>query len=692
LLAHVERLARRNPVVMMFEDAHWADASTLEFLDLLVERIRSLPVLVLVTHRPGFEAPWSCLDHVGVLSLAGLDDTDIRSIIHEMSRDRRLPPEVIAQIVGKTDGIPLFVEQLTKTVLESTVLTTDPESDPASVSLPPIVIPATLRDLLTARLDRLASAKEIAQVGAVIGREFSHRLLAAVVPAPTPPLEDSLMRLRDSGLIDARRSSSEQSYAFRHALIQDAAYETIPKSRRQDLHAAVARALLDEYPDVAESQPEILAYHYAAAKLTVEALDFWLKAGKNAASRSANKEAIAHLQKGLAILKAASIPSRERTRRELSFLAVLGPAVMAIHGYGATESQDVFERAWELTDDTTLAPERLHILCGLWNVRFHRAELAAALALAQQCLDLAQTSGFGLDLANCLMGQTLSSMGEFAAAQRHFQLVIDNFRAGTGGPRGLFSADEPVLALSYMARILWALGYPERSDAAVQEATALARKGSNAVTVAAALIARMYMATHGAPMQQAVAHADEAIAYCKEHELALFEHWTRFTRGALLVRQGEAATGIETMRAAISAAEARQSRQFRPFQLACVGAAYAALGNCGHAITLLDEAVSMAEAGGEKQSLAAIHRVRGEILFSLGRNGEARLALGRALEIAHRQEARFEELRVAIAMVRHASESDLADARQVLMNVYSKFEEGHALPDLRAASDLLGPH
>src|SRR5258707_8875574 len=440
----------------------------------------------------------------------------MRSIIQAMSSDRRLTPEVIAKIVSKRDGPPLFVEQLTKTVLESAVLTTDAESDPASVSLPPIVIPATLRDLLMARLDRLASAKEIAQVGAGIGRAFSHRLLARSRAARATPLEDSLIRLTESGLLDARQSSVEKSYAFRHALIQDAAYETIPKSRRQNLHAAVARALLDQSPDVAESQPEVLAYHYAEAKLTAEALDFWLKAGKNAAGRSANKEAIAHLEKGLVVLKAASIPSHERTRWELLFLAAVGPSVMAIHGYGASKSLDVFQRAYELMDDTTLAPERLHILSGLWNVRFHRAELAGALALAQQCLDLAQASGFGLDLANCLMGQTLSSMGEFIAAQRHFQPVIDNFRAGRSGLGGLFSVDEPVLALSYIARILWALGYPEQSDAAVLEAIALARKGSNAVAVATALAAPIFMAGPGKPLQQAIAHADEALASCKE--------------------------------------------------------------------------------------------------------------------------------------------------------------------------------
>jgi tetratricopeptide (TPR) repeat protein len=240
-----------------------------------------------------------------------------------------------------------------------------------------------------------------------------------------------------------------------------------------------------------------------------------------------------------------------------------------------------------------------------------------------------------------------------------------------------------------MARILWALGYPERSDAAAQEAIAVARKGSNSVTVAAALVGRMYMAIHGAPLHQAIANADEAVAYCKEHELALFEHWTRFARGALLVRQGDTVAGIETMRAAISAAEARQSRQFRPFQLACLGAAYEELGNPIQAMTILDEAVSIAEAGGEKQSLAAIHRLRGEVLFSLGRSREARHALDCALEIARRQGAQLEELRVAIAMVRHAAGSHIADARQVLVNVYSKFEEGHTLPDLRAAGHLL---
>jgi DNA-binding SARP family transcriptional activator len=689
LLTCVERLALRHPVVMMVEDAHWADASTREFLDLLAERIRRLPVLVLVTHRPDFEAPWTCLDHVAALSLAGLDDADIRSMVKEVSGDRLLPPEVVAQIVGKADGVPLFVEQLTKTVLELEVLPAEAEPGRTGAGVPRVVIPATLRDSLMARLDRLGPAKEIAQTGAVIGREFSFGVLEAVVPAPPPQLAESLTRLMEAGLLSARHPPAGRSYVFRHALIQDAAYETIARSRRQGLHAAVARALLDRCPDAAERQPEILAHHYTEAGMAAEALDFWLKAGRNAAGRSAHQEAIARLERGLAILKTVSIAAPERQRREQLFLAVLGPLSMAVRGYGGAETQDIFQRAYELIDDQTPPPERLQILCGLWNVRFHRAELAGALALAQQCLDLAQAYGFGRDLANCLIGQTLSSMGEFAAAQRHFQTVIDNHRAGISDPARLLLVNEPVLALSYMARILWARGCPEQSEAVIREAITLAQQGSNPITVAATLVGRMFLAVHGAPLPDAIARADEAITYCREHELALFEHWTRFIRGALQALQGDPVPAIETMQAAIAAAATKKSRQFRPFQLACVSVAHEALGHSKEALTLLDEALALAEAGGEKQSLSTIHRLRGETLFSLGRHQEACHAIDQAVEIARRQGAKMEELRAAVAAVRYFAECERADARSGLLAVYSSFEEGHELPDLRAARELL---
>ncbi len=690
LLALAECLTSRNPMIMMFEDAHWADASTLEFLALLVERIRQLPVLVLVTYRPGLDVPWSRLDHVGTLSLGGLDEENARSIIHEVSRDRGLHSEIIAEIVRKADGIPLFVEELVKTVLESGARAVDAESNRLDIPLQRPVIPASLRDSLMARLDRLASAKEIAQTGAVIGREFSHRLLAAVVEIPEQQLEGGLTGLMESGIINATGSSAERGYAFKHALIQDAAYETIAKSRRQNLHALVARAILNTFSDAAESQPEVLAHHYTKARMAAEALGFRLKSGKFAASRSAHKEAIAHFQGGLDLLKTVSLAGHEHARWELLFLAAMGPSVMAIHGFGAAESQDIFQRAHELLNDSTPVPDRLQVLCGLWNIRFHRAELVAALPIARRCLELAQASNWGVDLANCLMGQTLTSMGEFVSALGHFQLVADKSRAGKNDLGGRFFVDEPVLALTYMARIFWALGHPARSVDAAKEATALAQKEANPASVATALVGRLFTAIHGAPLQQATAHAREAIAYCKEHELVLFQHWTNFIWGALLAQGGDTAAGVEIMQSAVSAAEASQNRLFRPFQLACIGTAHAKLGDFERGLKMLGEAILMAEADGEKQSLATIYRLRGEILSGLGRSRDAEHAFASASLVARRQGARLEELRAAVAMARRAIGSDSAGpARKVLKEIYSQFEEGHELPDLRTARDLL---
>jgi DNA-binding SARP family transcriptional activator/tetratricopeptide (TPR) repeat protein len=691
LLAHVENLALRNPVMMIFEDTHWADASTLEFLSLLVERIRQLPVLVLVTCRPGLDVPWSSLDHVGTLSLRRLDDKYVRSIIREVSRDRHLPSEVTTEIVRKADGVPLFVEELVKTVFESGVSVAGGEPSKPDVPLWRPTIPASLRDSLMARLDQLASAKEIAQTGAVIGREFSQKLLASVAGIPNQQLEDGLISLAESGLINAGGSSTERSYAFKHALIQDAAYETIPKSRRQNLHAAVARALLDADPDVAEIQPEVLAHHYTEARVTAEALGFWLKAGKFSDGRSAHKEAIAHLERGLGVLKAVPLASQERARWELLFLTAMGPSVMAIHGFGATESQKVFQRAHDLLDDSTPFLDRLQVLCGLWNILVHRGEQAAAFPIAQRCLELAQAANCGLDRANGQMGHTFVLMGEFTAALHYFQLVLDYYRSAKKDDftRHLL-IDDHVLALTYMARILWALGFPVRSVDAVREAIELARKKAHPPSVATALVGCLFMEVHGVPLQQASAQAREALAYCEEHEFVLYQRWTRFLCGALLVREGDIEAGIEMMESSIAAAEASQNRVFRPFQLACVGSAYAKLGNFESGLKKLDEAISTAGAHGEKQSLATLHRIRGEILSDLGLNGDADQAFASALSVARVQRHRLEELRVAIAMVRHATAPDKAEpARRLLKDIYSTFEDGLEFPDVQAARDLL---
>jgi tetratricopeptide (TPR) repeat protein len=371
----------------------------------------------------------------------------------------------------------------------------------------------------------------------------------------------------------------------------------------------------------------------------------------------------------------------------------MGPAVMATEGYAAARSQRVFERACELIDEACPTPEKLRIICGLWNLRFHRGELVAALPLCENFLSLAKAAGIGSDLGHCLMGQNLCALGEFEKARAHLREVMDNYRAGTRSPQIPFGVDEPVLASTYMARVLWALGYPEQAFAAAEEAMVAARNNGNSVSMAVALIARLLLITHNPQLR----HLDEVIgqasAFAAEHGLALFQNWIAFFEAAIRSRRGEAAEALPLMQRAVAAAEHRLSRQFRPFQLGCIAEAHLQLGEPDKALTTIDAAILVGESTGERQSEASLHRLRAETLHALGRHTEADDAFEAALAIARRQTARMEELRVALAMLRLAGEAERDRARSVLMQAYAKFGEGFALPDLvaaRAELDALG--
>src|SRR5438128_338590 len=296
LLDQIEGLARREPVLLLFEDAHWADATSLELLDLIVERVRQLPVLALFTFRPEFEAPWIGLPNVGTLTLGRLDRDGVESMVAWVTGGRVLPAEVTEQIVGKTDGNPLFVEELAKTVLEAGILVEDAEGYRLEGPLPPLAIPETLQDSLMARLDRRAPVREIAQIGAAIGRDFSYSLLRALVGRDEIALKHGLAQLEQAGLVFRRGEPPEATYSFKHALVRDAAYESLLKSRRQQLHGQIARALEEKFADIVASQPEIVARHFTEAGLVDPAIDYWLRAGNLALSRSANAEAVKHLR------------------------------------------------------------------------------------------------------------------------------------------------------------------------------------------------------------------------------------------------------------------------------------------------------------------------------------------------------------------------------------------------------------
>ena len=374
LLDQFEGLARRQPILLVFEDAHWADATSLELLDLTVERMRHLPVLALFTFRPEFEPPWVGLPNVGTLTLGRLDPNDVESMVARVTGGRVLPAEVMKQIVAKTDGNPLFVEELTKAVLEAGIVVEDAEGYRLDGPLLPLAIPATLQDFLMARLDRLAPVKEISQIGAAIGREFSYSLLRAVVGRDETALKNALAQLEQAELVFRRGEPPEAVYSFKHALVRDAAYESLLRSRRHQLHGQIARALEERFPDIVASQPEIVAHHFTEAGLVEPAIGYWLKAGQQTARRSANAEALNHLARGLELLPNIDDPML-RNKSELLLQTSLGNSLRSTKGWSIDSVKNAYTRALQLCKESGFDEHTLPAVFGLWNWNFVRERL-----------------------------------------------------------------------------------------------------------------------------------------------------------------------------------------------------------------------------------------------------------------------------------------------------------------------------
>jgi len=438
LLDQLEALARQKPVLMLFEDAHWADATSLEVLDLTVERIRALPVLVLITFRPEYEAPWTGLSHVTSIALDRLAPAEVETLAEHVAGGP-LPPEVTAQIVAKTDGVPLFVEELTKTVLDGGLLIAGPQGWRLDGPLPPFAIPATLQDSLAARLDRLAPVKEVAQIGAAIGREFSYPLLRVVVGRSEPALRAALVQLEEAELLFRSGMPPDARYTFKHALVQDTAYETLLKSRRQILHRQIADALRQEFPAVAAVEPELVAHHLTQAGLDEPAIEWWGKAGDQALRRSAFKEAAAHLGKAIELADklAATAPSAAPDSNRLRLQTSLGNALTWAKGYQAPETSEAFARARELASRVEDASERFSAYWGLAAGHQVRSEPTPMREMAELFLREATSRPDCPEavIAHRTSGTTCFYFGDFAGAHEHYQKTIELYDQTRHGDR-----------------------------------------------------------------------------------------------------------------------------------------------------------------------------------------------------------------------------------------------------------------
>ena len=693
LVRQLQGLTRGQPVLVIFEDAHWSDSTTLELLDIILARVPRLRVLFVVTFRPEFRPPWIGEAYVTFLTLGRLGERETAALAERVAGGKALPSEILVQIVERADGIPLFTEELTKALLEGGLLREEGERYLFEGQSPAIAIPSSLHASLLARLDRLAPVREVAQIGAVLGREFSYETLAAVAGRSDTELVDALDQLVDAGLIFRRGGSLRATFTFKHALIQDAAYSTLLRSQRQGLHARIGNMLKERFPEIAVAEPETLAHHYTEAGLVDLAIDYWHKAGERALRRSAIVEAVQHLTHGIELTR--SLPATPaRDRRELDLYLALGRFIRVAKGLAAPETLQVFTRARQLLDDNATVTEHMTVLYGLWGVRYVRAEHSEARDVARQCLDLAarykHNSAAGV-LANYIMGDTLWATGDFIGARGHLERTLQlgaAAGAGSSGARELQNHD--INALSYLAWTLWPLGYPQQAAAAAHQAVERARDIGHVPLIAfVSFVDAFLAAAFGADRNRREARFEAAVTYCVEHGVRAYELWIRFCHGVAAARR-DPERGIAVMLSSIAELDAINAEILRPLHLGHLAAARASLRDAEAGLALTDAALATVEKTGERLFEAELYRLRGELELSLGRTEAAETALLRALTVARGQEARMWELRAAVSVARlRCDQGHRAEARELLAPVYGWFTEGFDTPDLEEAKTLL---
>ncbi len=611
LVAWLVEEAEQQPVYTTWEDLHWADPSTLEVLTLLLDQAPTTRLLALLTSRPEFSPLWGLRSYLTQLTLNRLGQPQVEAMVERIVGDEALPPEVVQQIVSKTDGVPLFVEELTKTVIESV------RAQHAAPT--PLAIPATLQDSLMARLDRLGQAKEIAQLGAVLGREFSYELLHAVASRDDGSLQHGLRQIVQAELLYQRGLPPQAVYFFKHALVQDTAYQSLLKSRRQQLHQQIARVLESRFTEITETQPELLAHHYTEAGLIAQAIPYWQKAGQRAAQRSAYVEAIGHLTKGLELLQ--TLPdTRERAQHELALQVALGTPLIVTKGYTALEVATAYTRARELCQQIGETSQLVPVLLGLHAFYLVRAEYKTARELAEQLLRLArdvQDTALLLE-AHRTLGTTLFSLGELTLTREHLEQALTFYEAqsepSTLPTDSLQDLQDPgTVCLSYVAWVLWLLGYPDQALKRSHEALTLARELAHPFSLAIVLGWTAIIHDLRREGRAAQAQAEAAIAACIEQEYALYIGIGTLTRGWALAEQGQLEEGIAQMRHGLAAWGAETGQTFWPALLAAA---------CGRAkqteegLSILAEALAVTDKTGERFYEAELYRLKGELLLA----------------------------------------------------------------------------
>jgi class 3 adenylate cyclase/tetratricopeptide (TPR) repeat protein/tRNA A37 threonylcarbamoyladenosine biosynthesis protein TsaE len=702
LIAQIETLTRQNPVLMIFEDAHWTDPTSLEVLSRVVDRIRTLRALLIVTFRPEFEPPWIGQPHVTALTINRLTEGEIGSMIDRVTGNKPLSVNIRQDIIERTDGIPLFVEEMTKAVLEAESEGEAPRTA-AAVPPPALAVPASLQASLMSRLDRLGFAKEVAQIGAAIGREFSHALLTAVADKPDAELNAALDRLLQSGLLFRQGVPPHARYLYKHALVQDTAYGTLLRQPRRALHARIADVLETQFVEIAESQPELLARHCGEAGLIEKAASFWGKAGQRSLTRSALVEAAEQLTRALGQI--AALPSTPARRREQIKLQVaLLNALFHVEGYAAPETKAAAEQARLLIEQAEAlgeAPEDplllFSVLYGFWVANLVAFNSDVCGDLARQFLSLAEKQGATVPLmiGHQAVAISLQSAGDITEGRAHYDQAIALYNPVEHRPLATrFGQDSRVVNLSRRSAALWLLGYPEAALADAESAVKNAREIGHAATL-------MYALSHGAFAQYQCGNYASANAVFDELAALAEEKGALFWKAFGIMNQGcvRALTGqpVDAVRMIKSGWQSTGATMWMPFFLSYLARAHAELGNFEDAWRSICEAMATVKTSKERWCEAEIYRIAGEITILVPEPAAARADAARAgayferaLAIAHAQRAKSWQLRTAMSMARLLrAQGKWGDARDNLAPIYGWFTEGFATLDLKEAKALL---
>ena len=686
--------AERQPMLVVYEDLHWSDPSTLEIIGLLVEQIPTAPMLAVLIFRPQFVPPWPTRSHMTPITLNRLERPQVEAMITQLAGGKRLPAEVVQHIVGKTDGVPLYVEELTKMLLESDLLQEEEDHYALLGTLSSVAIPVTLQDSLMARLDRLPMVREVAQLGAVLGREFAYEMLRALAAVEEPTLQERLGQLVGAELLYQRGRPPHARYMFKHALIQDAAYASLLKRTRQLYHQQIAQMLEAEFPETVEAEPELVAHHYTEAGLNEQAVGYWHQAGERATQSSAHAEAINHITKGLEVLM--TLPDTvERARQELELQITLGPVLMAVKGFGSSDTERAYARSRELCRQLGETSQLFPVLHGLFRFYMVRAEFGATRELAEQLFSLAQRAKDPALLleAHRVMGLTMFWLGELVPARKHLEQGMALYDPRQHRSHAFVYGQDPRVACqSFSVWPIWVLGYPDQALRNSHEALILAQELTHPFSMGYALNLVTVVRQLRRELQALQERAEALIALSTEQHFPLWLAYGMILRGWALTLQEEGAEGIGQMRQGLAAQRASGAEVEKPYFFALLADAYGKIGQPDEGLAVLVEALAIVDKTGGCYWEAELHRLKGELmLMQQGpKVSEAEECFRKALDTARRQQAKSFELRTAMGLSRlWQQQRKQAEAHQLLADIYGWFTEGFDTADLQEARALL---